>query len=55
VLQYYAQTLSDIRQTGYLTYASRQFRPYFRAAVNQFSPQRKTLTQRWLQKIRMSR
>ena len=55
VLDYYAQTLSDIRQTGYLTYVSRQFRPYLRAAVNQFSPQRKTLTQRVLEKIKMSR
>ena len=28
---------------------------YLRAAVNQFSPKRKTLTQRVLQKIKMSR
>ena len=55
VLDYYTQTLSDIRQTGYLTYVARQFRPYLCAAVNQFSPKRKTLTQRVLQKIKMSR
>jgi hypothetical protein len=55
VLDYYSQTLSDLRQTGYLTYVTRQFRPYVRAAARQFSPERKTLTQRMLQKIKMSR
>jgi hypothetical protein len=30
---------------GYLTYAKRQLSPYLRACVDQFSQQRRTLTQ----------
>ena len=51
LLDHYAQTLSEIRQVGYLAYGRRQFRPYVRAAVNQFSPKRRTLTQRLLEKL----
>jgi hypothetical protein len=51
LLDHYKQTLSEMRQVGYLAYADRQFRPYFRAAVVQFSPKRRTLTQRLLEKI----
>lgn len=50
LLDHYRQTLSEIRQVGYLTYAGRQFRPYVRAAADQFSPKRRTLTQRLLEK-----
>ena len=32
-------------------FAGRQFRPYIRAAAQQFSPERPTLTQRWLEKL----
>ena len=52
LLDHYAQTLSEIRQVGYLAYAGRQFRPYVRAAIDQFSPKRRTLTQRLLDKVR---
>jgi hypothetical protein len=55
LLDHYSTTLSEIRQTGYLTYAARQFRPYVRAAVHQFSPKQRTLTQRMLEKIKMNR
>jgi len=55
LLDHYTQTLSEIRQVGYLTYAGRQFRPYVRAAIDQFSPQRRTLTQRLLDKIQRMR
>jgi len=51
LLDHYRQTLSEIRQVGYLTYAGRQFRPYVRAAVDQFSPKRRTLTQRLLERV----
>jgi len=51
LLDHYRQTLSEIRQVGYLTYAGRQFRPYVRAAVDQFSPKRLTLTQRLLERV----
>jgi hypothetical protein len=55
LLDHYRQTLGQIRQVGYLAYAARQFRPYIRAAIDQFSPQRRTLTQRLLEKLPISR
>jgi hypothetical protein len=55
LLDHYRQTLSEIRRVGYLTYARRQFRPYVRAAINQFSPRRRTLTQRLLDKLQRIR
>jgi hypothetical protein len=51
LLDHYKQTLNEMQQVGYLRYAARQFRPYVRAAVNQFSPKRRTLTQRVLGKF----
>jgi hypothetical protein len=48
LLDHYRATLDDIRQVGYATYAARQLGPYVRAAVNQFSPERVTLTERFL-------
>ena len=51
LLDHYKETLGEIRQAGYLTYAGRQFRPYLRAAAGQFSPKRRTLTQRLLEKL----
>ena len=52
LLDHYKETLAEMRETGYAAFAARQFRPYVRAAVDQFSPKRGTLTQRWLQKFR---
>lgn len=51
LIDHYRQTLGEIQKVGYLTYASRQFRPYVRAAVDQFSPRRRTLTQRLFEKL----
>jgi hypothetical protein len=51
LLDHYRQTLTEMREVGYLTYAGRQFRPYVRAAVDQFSPKRPTLTQRLLERL----
>lgn len=51
LLDHYRETLGEIRQAGYLTYAGRQLRPYVRAAAGQFSPKRRTLTQRLLEKL----
>lgn len=48
LLDHYRQTLKDIEQTGYTAYATRQLRPYVSAAVAQFSPKRRTLTERLL-------
>lgn len=55
LLEHYQQTLGELRQVGYLTYAKRQLSPYIRACVEQFSPQRRTLTQRLLDKARRSK
>ena len=43
---------AEMRQTGYATFAARQFRPYLHAAVDQFSPKRRTLTERVIDKFR---
>ena len=50
LLDHYRSTLKEIRQVGFVTYAGRQLRPYLRAAVAQFSPKRRTLTERLLEK-----
>jgi hypothetical protein len=55
LLDHYRQTLTEMREIGYLAYAGRQFRPYVRAAVHQFSPERRTLTQRLLEKVQAGR
>ena len=54
ILDHYGETLSELRQVGYLTYAKRQLSPYVRACVDQFSPRRQTLTQKVLAKVRRS-
>jgi len=50
LLDYYARTLADIRQVGFITFAGRQLRPYVQAAIAQFSPNRSTLTQRLIER-----
>ena len=50
LLEHYRETLHDIRQVGYATYAARHLRPYVVAAVSQFSPSHRTLTQRFLER-----
>jgi hypothetical protein len=47
----YRQTLDHLREVGFTTYALRQFQPYVRAAVSQFSPSRRTLTERLLERF----
>lgn len=51
LLAHYRQTLGEIRQIGYATYAAQQLRPYVRAAVAQFSPGRRTLTERLVERL----
>jgi len=55
LLDHYRQTLSEIQQVGYGAYAGRQFRPYVRAAADQFSPKRRTLTQQLVEKLTRNR
>jgi len=48
LLEQYRATLGELRQVGYTAYATRQLRPYVRAAVSHFSPVKSTLTERLL-------
>jgi hypothetical protein len=48
LFEHYTGTLREIHRTGYLAYWRREFRPYLRAAAGQFSPRRRSLTQRLL-------
>jgi hypothetical protein len=50
LLDHYRTTLDDIRQIGFATFAARQLGPYVRAAVSHFSPDRVTLTERFLER-----
>ena len=50
LLDHYRATLNDIRETGFATYAARHLAPYVRAAVGHFSPERVTLTERFLER-----
>jgi hypothetical protein len=52
LLDYYRATLDDIRNVGFAAYASRQLKPYLRAAIGQFSPERRTITQRIIDRWR---
>ena len=52
ILDGYSQTLSELREVGYLAYAKRQLSPYLRACIDQFSQQRQTLTQQILRRVR---
>ena len=47
-LDHYRDTLVEIRGVGVVAYWSRQFEPYLRAAAQQFSPGRRSLTERLL-------
>jgi hypothetical protein len=48
LLDDYRVTLKQLHETGYVRYVVRQFRPYLFAAVSQFSPSRRSLTERIL-------
>jgi hypothetical protein len=55
LLDHYRQTLAEMRDVGYVPYVRRQLAPYARAAAGQFSPERRTLTQRLLEKYQRRR
>jgi hypothetical protein len=48
LLDHYSVTLGEIRKTGFVAYWSTQFQPYLKAAASQFSRERRSLTERWL-------
>src|SRR5262245_44921512 len=51
LFDHYRQTLDEVRQTGYAEYTSRHPGPYVKAAVAQFSPEQRTLTERILARL----
>jgi len=51
LLDHYTETLRELRETGYVAYATRQLRPYVRAAIDHFSPRRATFTDGLLEKV----
>lgn len=55
LLEHYRSTLTEIHQTGYLRYLTREMKPYLRAAAAQFSPRRTSLTQKLLRRQQDSR
>jgi len=50
LLTHYAQSLEEISRTGPLEYWKREFRPYLRAAAEQFVPENESSTERLLRK-----
>jgi len=48
LLDHYSQTLREMRSEGIVNWWVREFKPYLRAAAEQFSPQKVSLTQRIL-------
>jgi hypothetical protein len=50
LLEHYRVTLAEIREAGYLAYWTREFRPYLRAAAQQFATSHRSLTERLLQR-----
>jgi len=51
VLDHYVDTLREIRQTGFLGYWTREFRPYLSAAASQFAPAHESFTGRVLDRF----
>lgn len=45
LLNHYAVTLREMREEGVASWWAREFRPYLKAAADQFSPRRSSLTQ----------
>jgi hypothetical protein len=50
ILDHYVQSLEEISRTGFVTYWTREFRPYLRGAALQFAPLHETLTERLLRR-----
>lgn len=46
LLDHYSKTLDDIAATGFTLYWKGEFRPYLRAAAEQFAPKHRSLTER---------
>ena len=51
ILDHYQSTMKEIREAGYLTYWTREFRPYLKAAARQFSLSHRSMTDRLLDRV----
>ncbi len=51
ILDHYVDTLTEISRTGFTEYWAREFRPYLRAAAGQFSPSKRSLTEKVIRKL----
>ncbi len=50
LLNHYTEALDEMSRTGFLEYWRREFRPYLRAAAQQFVPATESSTERLLRK-----
>jgi hypothetical protein len=50
ILDHYTAALEEIARTEFTSYWIREFRPYLRAAAEQFAPDRESLTERLLRR-----
>jgi hypothetical protein len=50
LLEHYTVVLGEIHKEGYLAWWTREFRPYLRAAADQFSPKHRSWTERLLKR-----
>ncbi|MCU1324820.1 MAG: hypothetical protein JWN34_190 [Bryobacterales bacterium] len=50
VLDHYSQALEEISRAGFAAYWKGEFRPYLRAAAEQFAPEHRSLTERLLRR-----
>ncbi len=54
LLDHYRKSLGEIRETGYFRYWLREFRPYLKGAVRQFSTKQVSTTERLLNRRRIN-
>jgi hypothetical protein len=55
ILDHYTDALNEMGKTGYLAYWKKEFRPYLKAAAEQFAPGHSSLTERLLRRRAMKR
>jgi hypothetical protein len=51
ILDHYSESLREIAKTGFTAYWAREFRPYLRAAAEQFKLDHQSATERWLSRL----
>jgi len=51
LLQHYRDTMAELQEVGYFTYASQHMRPYVSASIGLFSPRRRTVTEWMIERL----